>query len=115
VTSVDAPSRAISRKAEAGSMTQFYGKYRGRVEDINDPLKLGRIRALVPAVDRMTANWALPCAPYAAPQGFLFLPPVGASVWIEFEAGDPNAPIWSGCFWERLEDMPTAVTPTPAK
>jgi uncharacterized protein involved in type VI secretion and phage assembly len=97
-------------------MTQFYGKYRGHVADNEDPLQLGRIRVLVPAVDGMTANWALPCTPYAAPQaGLLFLPPVGALVWIEFEAGDPGYPIWSGCFWERGEDMPTVVIPTPAK
>jgi uncharacterized protein involved in type VI secretion and phage assembly len=97
-------------------MTQFYGKYRGHVADNKDPLQLGRIRALVPAVDGMTTNWALPCTPYAAaPAGLLFLPPVGALVWIEFEAGDPNHPIWSGCFWERVEDMPTVVIPPPAK
>jgi Type VI secretion system/phage-baseplate injector OB domain len=65
-------------------MTQFYGKYRGHVADNEDPLQLGRIRVLVPAVDGMTANWALPCTPYAAPQaGLLFLPPVGALVWID--------------------------------
>lgn len=97
-------------------MTQFHGKYRGRVEDSNDPMKLGRIRALVPAVDGLTTNWALPCSPYADPRaGVLLLPPVGGLVWIEFEGGDPNYPIWSGCFWERVEDMPAVVMPTPAK
>jgi uncharacterized protein involved in type VI secretion and phage assembly len=97
-------------------MTQFYGKYRGHVENNMDPMQLGRIQVLVPAVSGMTTSWALPCTPYAAPQaGFLFLPPVGALVWIEFEAGDPDHPIWSGCFWERVEDMPTVVMPTPAK
>jgi uncharacterized protein involved in type VI secretion and phage assembly len=69
---------------------------------------------LSPAIDDMTINWAVPCTPYAAPQaGFLLLPPVDALVWIEFEAGDPNYPIWSGCFWERVEDMPAVVLPTP--
>jgi uncharacterized protein involved in type VI secretion and phage assembly len=54
--------------------------------------------------------------PYAAPQGgALLLPPVGALVWIEFEAGDANSPIWSGCFWERVEDMPAVLMPTLAK
>ncbi|MHB8268259.1 phage baseplate assembly protein V [Bradyrhizobium sp.] len=97
-------------------MTQFYGKYRGRVEGNNDPLKLGRILASVPAVAGTTTSWALPCMPYATPQGgALLLPPVGALVWIEFEAGDPDSPIWSGCFWERVEDMPAVVMPTLAK
>jgi Type VI secretion system/phage-baseplate injector OB domain len=69
-------------------MTLFHGKYRGRVEDNNDPLKLGRILALVPAIDDTRTNWALPCTPYADPHaGVLLLPPVGALVWIEFEGG----------------------------
>jgi uncharacterized protein involved in type VI secretion and phage assembly len=79
------------------------------------PCNLAASRSF-PAVAGMTTNWALPCMPYAPPQGgVMFLPPVGAPVWIEFEAGDPDTPIWSGCFWERTEDMPTVVMPTPAK
>jgi len=31
--------------------------------------------------------------------GFFAIPPVGANVWVEFEGGDPDYPIWSGCFW----------------
>jgi hypothetical protein len=27
------------------------------------------------------------------------VPPVGANVWVEFEGGDPDSPIWSGGFW----------------
>lgn len=63
-------------------------------------MRLGRIRALVPAVAPDVLNWAMPCVPYAGPQeGFLMLPPVGANVWVEFEGGDLNYPIWSGGFW----------------
>jgi uncharacterized protein involved in type VI secretion and phage assembly len=97
-------------------MAHFYGKYRGQVANNMDPMQLGRIQVFVPAADGTTTNWALPCAPYAAPEvGFLLLPPIGAPVWIEFEAGDPDYPIWSGCFWERVDDMPAVVMPTPAK
>jgi uncharacterized protein involved in type VI secretion and phage assembly len=97
-------------------MTQFYGKYRGQVANNIDPMQLGRIQALVPALSGMTTTWALPCMPYGDPHaGVLLLPPVGALVWIEFEAGDPDYPIWSGCFWERVDDMPAVVIPTPAK
>ena len=76
----------------------FYGKYRGVVTDNNEPLKQGRIRATVPAVlgDR-ESGWALPCTPCS--RGFFFIPPVDAKVWIEFEGGNPEVPIWSGCFW----------------
>lgn len=86
-------------------MAQFWGKYRGTVVDNVDPLKIGRVKPLVPAISDMELNWAMPCAPYAGPQvGFYAIPPVEASVWIEFEGGDPNYPIWSGGFWETQEE-----------
>jgi uncharacterized protein involved in type VI secretion and phage assembly len=82
-------------------MTEFYGKYRGKIEGNVDPLQQGRVQVSVPAVlgdGRM--SWATPCAPYAGSQVGLFtIPPVGANVWVEFEAGNPDYPIWSGCFW----------------
>jgi hypothetical protein len=82
-------------------MTTFYGKYRGKVENNVDPLQLGRIQVSVPAVlGQGTLSWAMPCTPFAGPGVGLFLvPPTGANVWVEFEAGDPNQPIWSGGFW----------------
>ena len=45
-------------------------------------------------------SWALPCVPYAGTtSGFFAIPPVGAGIWIEFEAGDVSRPIWSGAWW----------------
>lgn len=79
----------------------YYGKYRGKVEQNQDPLQQGRVMVSVPAVTgsgRM--NWAMPCAPFAGAQvGFFAIPPVGANVWVEYEAGNPDRPIWSGAFW----------------
>lgn len=92
---------------------RFYGKYRGKVLENVDPLVLGRIIAEVPAIPGSIMNWAMPSTPYAGFQvGFFAIPPLGANVWIEFEEGDPNRPIWSGCFWGEgevpLEDaLPT--------
>jgi len=85
----------------AGSRTRFYGKYRGLVADNADPLLLGRVRADVPAVlGEVTTGWALPCLPYTGDgSGFHVVPPVGAGVWIEFEGGDPDYPIWTGGWW----------------
>lgn len=92
----------------------FYGKYRGVVTDNLDPWKIGRLRAKVEDVygDR-ESGWALPSVPYAGKGVGLFLiPPVQSLVWIEFENGDPDYPIWSGCFWA---DDKVAAGVVPAK
>jgi len=80
---------------------RFYGKYRGLVTINVDPQKRGRLKALVPEVlGEVPSSWAMPCAPYAGTtSGFFAIPPVGAGVWIEFEAGDVSRPIWSGAWW----------------
>lgn len=80
---------------------KFYGKYRGTVTDNKDPLMQGRVRAKVPSVfGEQETGWAFPCSPYAGKGvGFFFVPPVGANLWIEFEEGDTDSPIWVGCFW----------------
>ena len=82
-------------------MSQFYGKYRGKVENNIDPMLLGRVQVSAPAVlGDGTLSWAMPCAPYGGSGVGLFaVPPVGANIWVEFEGGDPDYPIWSGCFW----------------
>jgi len=82
-------------------MSQFFGKYRGHVENNIDPQQMGRVQVSVPAVlGEGTLSWAMPCVPYAGSGVGLFaIPPNGANVWVEFEGGDPDYPIWSGCFW----------------
>jgi type VI secretion system (T6SS) baseplate-like injector VgrG len=95
-------------------MAQFWGKYRGTVVDNVDPLKLGRLQVFVPAVlGEVATAWAMPCVPYAGLQvGFFMMPPTGAAVWVEFEGGDPDYPIWSGCFWREGELPIAAELPT---
>ena len=82
-------------------MTQFFGKYRGQVANNIDPMALGRVQVKVPAVlGDGQLSWAMPCSPYAGSGvGFFAVPPVGANVWVEFEAGSPDSPILAGCFW----------------
>jgi uncharacterized protein involved in type VI secretion and phage assembly len=81
-------------------MTEFFGKYRGTVSDNKDPLKRGRLAVTVPAISEHPLRWAMPSTPYAGPKlGWYAMPPAGAHVWVEFEAGNINYPIWSGCFW----------------
>jgi uncharacterized protein involved in type VI secretion and phage assembly len=83
----------------------FFGKYRGQVANNKDPLKLGRLQVTVPSVlGEDHDSWAMPSVPYAGKGvGFFVLPPVGANIWVEFEGGDPDHPIWSGCFWGEGE------------
>jgi hypothetical protein len=93
----------------------YYGKYRGQVTDNTDPYRLGRVQVTCPAVlGEGRASWAMPSTPYAGKQVGLFaVPPSGANVWVEFEAGNLDYPIWSGCFWgegEMPTDTPVATT-----
>lgn len=87
---------------------KYYGKYRGVVLDNNDPEGLGRLKLEVENIEiDELPNWAMPCTPYAGPgEGFFFLPPLKANVWVEFAMGDVNYPIWSGCYWNDKEDVP---------
>lgn len=84
---------------------KYFGKYRGRAINNLDPMQLGRLQVSVPSVlGDGRLSWAMPCAPYAGPGvGFFALPPIGANLWVEFEGGDPDYPIWSGCFWGKGE------------
>ena len=89
-----------------GVQQRFYGKYRGLVTNNVDPQNLGRLQAMVPEVWGETPglSWAVPCAPFAGMQaGFFAVPPMGAGVWIEFEAGDVSRPIWVGGWWGTAE------------
>jgi uncharacterized protein involved in type VI secretion and phage assembly len=96
---------------------QFFGKFRGTVTDIQDPLMIGRVRAKVPDVlGDLDSGWAMPCAPFGGSgMGFFALPTVGAGVWIEFEHGDPDYPIWTGCWFGSVADMPPELLAPPYK
>jgi len=96
---------------------KFYGKYRGQVTDINDPLMIGRIRAKVPDVmGEEESGWAMPCAPFGGSgMGFFALPVVDAGVWIEFEQGNPDYPIWSGSWFGSQTEIPTDLLSPPYK
>jgi hypothetical protein len=99
---------------ETNNGQKFYGKYRGTVINNIDPMFLGRLLVMVPDVlGPVPSSWAVPCVPLAGPtgppMGVHLLPPIGAGVWVEFEQGDPNYPIWVGCRWGSPSDLPTVV------
>jgi uncharacterized protein involved in type VI secretion and phage assembly len=89
---------------------KFIGKYRAIVKDNQDPEKRGRLILEVSDVlgGEERTGWALPSFPYAGDGvGLLLVPPVDSSVWAEFEHGDPDYPIWTGCFFPE-EEVPQA-------
>jgi hypothetical protein len=93
---------------------RFYGKYRGFVVNNMDPKRLGRLTLRIPSVlgSDVVTGWAMPCVPYGGQenQGFLSIPEVGAGVWVEFEEGDLEFPIWVGTFWSEpggASEIPT--------
>lgn len=88
---------------------RFFGKYRATVLNTADPLMQGRI--MVQLSDRyglFPSTWALPAVPFAAKgmAGMIALPQVGSAVWVEFEAGDPDWPVWTGGFWPDPAGFP---------
>jgi hypothetical protein len=100
----DLLDRHVERLVERAGST-YYGKYRGIVSDVADPENRCRIRATVPAVlGEHPCGWAMPSLPWAGNgHGMVMLPAVGSGVWIEFEAGRLNNPIWSGAWWAKAQ------------
>jgi len=94
---------------------RYYGKYRGVVVNNIDPMVTGRIQAIVPDVSSVAlTSWAMACLPMTGIQtGCVAIPPIGAGVWIEFERGDPDYPIWTGGFFGSAAEMPALHQLTP--
>ena len=99
-----------------GGGKRYYGKYRGLVIQNIDPLQIGRVMLQCPDVLGETpSSWAMPCVPAAGIQAGIFIvPPIGSQVWVEFEQGNPDYPIWTGGFWGTVGDVPTFATAPPA-
>ena len=94
----------------------YYGKYRGFVVDNADPENLGRVTVRVPSVlGNEVTGWALPCAPFGGldGQGLFLIPEVDAQVWVEFEEGNPDKPIWTGTFWRAGDPPPENAQVAP--
>jgi len=87
---------------------KFYGKYRGTVINNIYPMQMARLQVQVADVAGLIpGSWAMPCVPFAAKQSGVFVvPQIGAGVWVEFEHGDPDYPVWVGGFWGSAAEVP---------
>ncbi|MEH2002849.1 MAG: phage baseplate assembly protein V [Nostoc sp.] len=105
--------KSIGRDTNDGP---YYGKYRGTVVDNIDPKGEGRLLVEVPQVGGLPpSSWAMPCFPASGMQmGVYVIPPIRAGVWVEYEQGNPDYPIWVGCWWgSELEVPPEAHVALP--
>ncbi|MEU7932402.1 phage baseplate assembly protein V [Micromonospora echinofusca] len=94
--------------------TRYYGKYRGTVVNHIDPLQQGRVQVTVPDVTLPPSTWAMPCFPLAGIQAGVFTVPLpGTGVWVEFEQGDADHPIWTGCWYGSKAEIPALVASAP--
>ncbi len=97
----------------------YFGKYRGTVINNIDPMRSGRVQVSCPDVLGInTMSWAMPCVPFGgpalpdrSPEGMLMLPSIGSNIWLEFEAGNPDRPIWVGSFFADGMQPASVVLP----
>ena len=99
----------------AGEMKKYYGKYRGTVFNNVDIENTGRIMAIVPDVlGIVPSTWAMPCLPFSGIQsGAWMVPSIGAGVWVEFEGGNLDFPIYSGCWFGTAAEVPALALAAP--
>ena len=95
------------------TLQRYYGKYRGTCVNNIDPMMQGRIQVIVPDVTIVPSSWAMPCFPVSGIQNGVFtVPPIGAGVWVEFEQGNPDYPIWVGGYYSAA-DVPAMARAVP--
>ena len=86
---------------------RFYSIYTGIVEDNDDPLQMHRLKVSVPSVMGGITQWAFA---KGSPGGFncgakLLTPDIGDLVYVEFEFGNPDKPLWTYNGWGE-DEMP---------
>jgi uncharacterized protein involved in type VI secretion and phage assembly len=93
----------------------LYGKFRGTVINNVDPMQIGRIQAMVPDLAGfIPGTWAMPCLPMAGINtGVFTVPMIGSGVWIEFERGDQDYPVWVGGYWGSAAEVPVLARAVP--
>ncbi len=103
------------RVTETQALHRYYGKYRATVVNNVDPMQIGRIQVIAPDVSGVApTSWAMPCLPGAGINtGVFTVPQIGSGVWVEFEQGDPDRPIWVGGYWGTAAELPVLSHAVP--
>jgi uncharacterized protein involved in type VI secretion and phage assembly len=94
---------------------RYYGIYPATVENNIDPEQRGRIMVVCPDVGGLTpSTWVEACVPIAGKQmGMFVVPQIGSGVWLQFQGGDPDRPVWIGCYWGSAADVPALALAGP--
>lgn len=85
---------------------RYYGFYRGTCVDVEDPEEQGRILVRVPVVTWGNTNpmWAWPIMPWGGrDSGMFVVPDVDDPVYVVFENGDANRPMYLGGYWPKVD------------
>lgn len=90
---------------------RYYGKYRGVVTSTDQASRNGRLKVRIALGGNSSVDAiAEACVPYAGEgNGMYAIPPSGSGVWVEFQEGDLDKPIWSGCWWKDDGELPRAL------
>lgn len=94
----------------------YVGEWTGTVIDVADPLKIARVRVVVPGLIEAPGVWAFPIggshSTGAAGVGAYDVPPKGATVKVSFSAGNIDVPEYKGAWHGKGEQL--SVTPANA-
>jgi Type VI secretion system/phage-baseplate injector OB domain len=107
----DSGNKRASGGGSDTAQSRYPGLYRGTVVVNVDPMQRGRLILSIPdALSFSPSTWAEPCVPLAGPtgppMGVYMVPPIGTGVWVQFEQGDVNKPVWIGCRWGLPSELP---------
>ena len=104
--------------------SRIYGVVTGLVEDIKDPLGLGRVKVIFPwlaeqkaetvhikdSEERAHSYWARMATLMAGPKrGTFIIPDVNDEVLVAFEHGQLDRPIVIGMLWNRKDQPPETI------
>lgn len=86
----------IDYQLDPQGQPRFYGIFKAKVVSADDPLGKKRLMLNIPMIyGQVTSDWAPACLP-PIDNSLLVLPSEGDTVWVMFEAGNPDFPVWIG-------------------